>query len=155
MEELISVRWCDCMCFSVPTACLYCHLILSHLFKGNKMKPKVTTTLKHHVSTKCEFVIFFLFPKPGFFAMNAFSFHSSPIFFRALRSDATVTVACPQSPCLGDVAVCTLWMLFSLQIPQLSGTAIALEHTEPQEPYLGLGTSAKILHGFPCARNQP
>lgn len=35
-----------------------------------------------------------------------------PIFFRAMRSGATVTVACPQSLCLGDVAVCTLWMLF-------------------------------------------
>lgn len=138
VEELISVRWCDCMCSSVPTACLYCHLILSHLFKGNKMKPKVTTTLKHHVSTKYEFI--FLFPKLGFFAMSAFSFHSSPIFFRAMRSDARVTVSCPQSLCL-DVAVCTLWMVFSLQILQPSGTTIALEHSEPQELYLSLDIS--------------
>lgn len=117
VEELISVRWCDCMCFSAPTACLYCHLKLSHLLKGNKMKPKVTTALKTPMSQVN--VDFFCFQCWSFFAMSAFSFHSSPfcLYFSVMRTDATVTVACPQSLCLGDVAVYTLWLLFQPSNP--------------------------------------
>lgn len=56
-----------------------------------------------------------------------------PVFLRSMRSDATVTMACPQSLCLGDVAVCTLWMLFQppnptaqwdSHCPRASGAAV-------------------------------